>query len=172
MLVGVGAAVGRGLPGASGVVLTPGGAFAILSPWDLAWIALGLGGAAYLLVRLLAPGMARPPRRTAPWAGGRPAYAPTMTYTAESMSHPLRLSLAAWAGVRVERPSLPRGGSGRRYRVRYADRMWTVAYLRVGRLGARLLSAMRDWQNGSVAQYVASILFALVAAVVVSSFVH
>lgn len=168
-LVGVGAAVGRGLPGATGVVLTPGGGFSVLSPWDLTWIALGLGAVVYLLVRLGATGMARPPRRTAPWAGGRATYAPAMTYTAESLSHPLRLSLAAWAGVRVERPSVL-GGRARRYRVRYRDRLWTYGYLWPARATTALADAFRNWQRGSVAQYVASILLALAVAAIVSSF--
>jgi hydrogenase-4 component B len=168
-LVGVGAAVGRGLPGAGGVVLTPGGGFSVLSPWDLAWIALGVGAIVYLLVRLWAPGMARPPRRSAPWAGGRAAYIPVMTYTAESLNHPLRLSLAAWVGARAERPHIL-GGRARRYRVRYRDRLWTYGYLLPARVGATLGEALRSWQGGSVAQYVASILLALAVAAIVSSF--
>lgn len=170
-LVGVGAAVGRGLPATSGVVLTPNGAFAILSPWDLTWIALGVGAIAYALVRLFAPGMASPPRRVGPWAGGRLDYSAASTFTAESLSHPLRLSLAAWAGLRTE-TTTPAGQRTRRYRVRYRDRLWTLGYGRIAHLAAVVGRAAARSQSGSVSQYVASILAALVLAVVIASYMH
>ena len=172
-LAGVGAVVGRGvLRGAPGVVLTPDNAFAIVSPWDLAAIALIVGATAYLLVRLLAPGMSRPPRRTPPWTGGRPGYTAAMTYTGESLTHPLRLSLAAWAGLRVERSGGLADASPKRYRARYRERLRRHGYDVVARGASRLVACVHAVLNGSVSQYVLLILAALVVAVVASSYVH
>ena len=170
-LVGVGASVGRGLPGATGVVLTPDAAFAILSPWDLTWIALALAFVLYLLLRLLAPSMRRPVRRASPWAGGTPAFAPRFTYTAEGLSQPLRLALAAWAGFGANRTANLSGGTSR-YRLRYANPLWRSGYLRLAQAVEAVARTLRRTQTGTVSQQVASILIALTLAVLWATYVR
>jgi hypothetical protein len=167
----VGAAVGRGLPGTGGVVLTPDAGFAILSPWDFAWIALGLGLIAYIAVRLLAPSLRMPVRRVSPWAGGTPVVSARNTYTAEGLSHPLRLALASWAGLVGTRLILLSGGRSR-YRLRYTDPLWRRGYLRIQRAWSIPVNALRRTQSGSVSQQVASVLIALAVAVIVASYMR
>jgi hydrogenase-4 component B len=169
-LVAVGAAFGRGLPGASGVVLTPATTAAVLSPWDLTWIALACGVVVYAAVRVFAPGMRLAVRRVEPWAGGSPRPRPDMAYTAEGLSHPLRLALAAWAGVGRERLRRLGAGPSARYRVRYADRLHRRGYARLARFAARAAGALRRSQSGSVSQFVAWILATLVAAALIASY--
>jgi hydrogenase-4 component B len=170
-LVGVGAAVGRGLPGVSGVVLTPDAAFSILSPWDFTWIALGLGLTVYLVLRLLVPSLRVPARRVSPWAGGTAAFTPRYTYTAEGLSQPLRLALAAWTGLQGSRRVALPGGTVR-YRLRYADVLWRGGYLRLHSAWGAAAALLRRSQTGSVSQQVASILVALGIAVIIASYLR
>jgi hydrogenase-4 component B len=165
-LVGVGAAVGQGLPGARGVVFAPDGAFSILSPWDLLWAAALLAAVTWGVARLCAAGLRRPGRRTRPWAGGDPAYTPAMAFTAEGLTHPLRLAFAGAYGLGRRRKA---GPSATRHEVTYAARLERYLYRPARRLLAGAVRASRAVQTGHVATYVAYVLAALLIALMAAT---
>jgi hydrogenase-4 component B len=167
-LVRLGAAVGKGLPGAQGVVLAPNQGMSVLSPWDLAWVGMAVVGLTYLLVRLLSPGARGKVRRVEAWAGGEPTFQPSFTYTAEGLVQPLRLSLASWLGLSRRWAHRIPGRVGRRYAV--TSRPPAEEALRQGwqwarRAGQGLGHLLEGWNLSRDAAY---ILVATVAVVLLT----
>lgn len=158
-LTGVGATVGRYLPGATGVVVTPDNTFSILSPWDMAIAFALIGGIVALVVRL----SSRPVRIVRPWAGGDPQVLSRYAFTAEGLTHPLRLSFSTLLGLRrhVREEGATPGGSRVNYRIRLDTRLFRLLYRPVAKGSRALASAAWSLQSGQTGSYVLYVLIAL-----------
>lgn len=94
ILVPLGGRIFDGLPGVPGMILFPGPAFTVTSPWDMFWFGGLLVG---LVFGVRAVGLRwrspRPVRRVPTWVGGTP-YGPEFAWSASGITHPLRVAFA------------------------------------------------------------------------------
>lgn len=168
-LVGVGAAMFRFLPGVRGTVLTPDATFAIASPWDLMWMIVLAATVTALVVRR------GPVRRIRPWIGGRQGYRADDTFTADALTHPLRLTFATMLGLTQRRSY---GGDDLRpdrltYRLRVHSPVDRHVLHPLGRWAVRLGAGLRRMQSERVSRHVALVLGALLLSLaVLTSAVH
>ena len=103
ILIPLGAKIFSGMPGTPGVILFPGPAFTVTSPWDLLWFGGAIVAAAWAVreiwLRRRRVGQARV---VAPWAGGT-AYQTSYAWSGAGLTHPLRLAFAPVIGLRRSR---------------------------------------------------------------------
>ncbi len=168
-LVGVGAALFRFLPGVRGTVLTPDGTFSIASPWDLTWMIVLVAAVTALVVRRGAV------RRVPPWIGGREGYRARDTFTADALTHPLRLTFAAMLGLTRRRGygGDDLGPERITYRLRVHSPVDRHVLQPLGRNAARVAAGLVRLQSERVSRHVALVLGALlVSLAVLTSVAH
>jgi hydrogenase-4 component B len=172
-IVALGAALFRGVAGSTGNVLFPAGGFSVGSPWDLAACVL-VGGlvVAGWRARVARMGV----RRVRTWVGGEPEAHPNLAFTAEGLSHPLRLTFAGFYGL--ERSRRPLAAADEtvvadlapprlRYRARVLLRLEHHLYRPLLRWAAMASAAVRRTQSGRVSHYVGYLLAAALLGLVV-----
>lgn len=94
ILVPLGGRIFYGLPGVPGMVLFPGPAFTVTSPWDLFWFGGALLGLVFVAQAIwLRRPSTLPVRRVPTWVGGTP-YGPEFAWSASGITHPLRVAFA------------------------------------------------------------------------------
>jgi hydrogenase-4 component B len=159
-IVALGAALFPGLGGSTGNVLFPAGGFSVGSPWDLAiFLVLGVGILAWIFRRA-------PVRRVPTWQGGD--WAPAAPFSAEGLTHSLRLSFAGFLGLSRERQPLDAEGAGGlgpprlRYRAQVFLRLEHHLYRPLLALAERASGAVRRTQSGRTGHYVIYLLGAVV----------
>ena len=159
-IVALGAALFPGLAGSTGNVLFPAGGFSVGSPWDLAiFLLLGVGILAWIFRR-------KPVRRVPPWQGGD--WAPAAPFSAEGLTHPLRLAFAGFLGLSRERRPLEEAGAvglgppRLRYRAQVFLRLEHHFYRPLLAMAERASGAVRRTQSGRTGHYVIYLLGAVV----------
>jgi hydrogenase-4 component B len=161
-IVALGAALFRGVAGSTGNVIFAAGGFDVASPWDLGVFGLLLGLAVALATGRLRP---RQVRLVRPWVGGEPDDSLRLTWTAEALNHPLRLTFATFFGLQRTRltPGGPAVESGHiRYRARVVLRLEHHVYRPLLEFAARASGAVRHAaQSGDVGRYVGYLLGAV-----------
>jgi hydrogenase-4 component B len=173
-IVALGAAMFRGIGGSTGNVLFPAGGFSVGSPWDLAlFLAVGIAVLALLRHR-------RPVRRVPAWVGGELQPGSAYTFTAEGLSHPLRLAFAGFLGLTRERRPIdvapdeataPLGPPRLRYRAQVLLRLEHHLYRPLLAVAERASGAVRRTQSGRVGHYVLYVLGAVVLGLAVLAIV-
>ncbi len=159
-IVALGAALFPGVAGSTGNVLFPAGGFSVGSPWDLAiFLVLGIGILAWIFRRA-------PVRRVPTWQGGD--WQTPAPFSAEGLTHPLRLAFAGFLGLsRERRPLEAEGAVGlgpprRRYRAQVRLRLEHHLYRPLLAGAERASGAVRRTQSGRTGHYVIYLLGAVV----------
>lgn len=158
-IVALGAALFRGVAGSSGNVIFAAGGFNVASPWDLALCGLLLGLAvAWVTGRW---GRRREVRAVRVWVGGEPDDAVRLVWTAEALYHPLRLTFAAFFGLKRSRRSSgePLAHGRLRYRARVVLRLEHHVFRPLMTVMQRASGAVRQAvQSGDLSRYVGYLL--------------
>ncbi len=160
-IVALGAGLFRGIAGSSGNVIFAAGGFNVGSPWDLACCGILLALAVALVTGRL---RARRPRLARTWVGGEPDDSVRLSWTAEALNQPLRLTFATFFAL--ERSRHPSGDALQgsfRYRSRMKLRLEHHVYRPLLGLATRTSGAVRQTvQSGDLGHYVGYLLGAAV----------
>ncbi len=122
---------------------------------------VGVVGAAFVLVRILAHGRMR---RTAPWDCGYPWQTSRMQDTAEGFGQPIRHMFGTFFGMERELPSPT--DAAPHYRIHIEDRLWGALYLPIARNVQRLADWIGLLQGGRLSIYLLYSFLTLLALLV------